>query len=82
MMGVCYSTIFHTQCGGMFKIYLCIIFHMLSSNGSEVIAIKPKDKENVYMITMLLFYMIQKHWLNKYGIVCKNILPCIISGLF
>jgi hypothetical protein len=38
---------------------------MPSSNGSEVTAIKPEDKENVYMTTMLLFYIIQKRWLNK-----------------
>jgi hypothetical protein len=38
--------------------YLRTKFHVPSSNDSLVIAIKPKAKENVRKVAMLLFYIL------------------------
>jgi hypothetical protein len=38
--------------------------HMTSSSCSLVTAVKPNAKENVCVVTMLLFHIIQKYYRN------------------
>jgi len=38
--------------------------HMTRSSCSLVTDVKPKAKENVRVVTMLLFHIIQKYYLN------------------
>jgi hypothetical protein len=49
----------------MFMVLLHTKFHMPSSNGSLVIVVKLKAKENVRTAAMLLFYSLQKIYLYK-----------------
>jgi hypothetical protein len=44
----------------MFLIYAHTKFHFLSSNGSLVIAIKPKTRYRVHIAATLLFYLKKK----------------------
>jgi hypothetical protein len=43
----------------MFMIYLPTTFCIPGNNGSLVIAIKAKAKENIHAVVMLLFYVLQ-----------------------
>jgi hypothetical protein len=48
----------------MFITYLRSKFRMRNSNVSLVIAIKP-TKENIRTAAILLFYILQKNYINK-----------------
>jgi hypothetical protein len=65
------KTIFHTQNTRMFKIYHHAKFHMQRFSGSLVIAIEPRAEENILTDVMLLFYILQKYYLNKSFIFFK-----------
>jgi len=41
-------------------------FHIPSSNGSLVIAMKPKAKEKFRKFTILLYCIIQNYYLNSF----------------
>ena len=40
-------------------------FHIPRSNVSLIIAIRPEAKEEVTMVAILLFYILQKHFFKK-----------------
>jgi hypothetical protein len=64
------QTVFYAWFVGMQMIYLHTKFHMLGNNGSLVIVVKLKAKDNFLTPAMLLFYIVQKinlkfaHFLN------------------
>lgn len=55
---------------------------MSRSNGSLIIYVKMKGKENFHAYTMSLFYILQKHYLHRSCIFFNDLLQCIISGLY
>jgi hypothetical protein len=61
-------------------IRLCISFQMSSYTGSFIISVKLNGKENIHMAKMLVFYILQKNYLNKNCMFFNDLLPYIISG--
>jgi hypothetical protein len=59
----------------MFMISLGIKFHMPGTSGSLVTAIKLKAKENEHTATMMLFYILQKYFLEKIFIFSQDLSP-------
>lgn len=57
----------------MFKIYLYTRFYMPSHSSSLVTVMKLKAKESVGTAAVLLFYIIQKHYLNKSCIIFQDV---------
>jgi hypothetical protein len=49
----------------MFMVHMCAKFHTPRYNGPLVVVIGRKAKENVRTVAMLLFYILQTHYLNK-----------------
>ena len=49
--------------------------HMPNSNNSLVTVIKSKAKKNVYMSTMLSFYILPKYFFNKCSTLYQVLLP-------
>jgi len=56
---------FHTEHIHMIIIYLSAKFHMPTSNGLLLMTIKHKAKHKFCTVAMLLFYILQKYYLNK-----------------
>jgi len=61
----------------MVMICLHAKFHKSSSNGSKVVAIKPKTKY-IIQAAIMLFYTLQKKLLNNWYLFFKDLLPYII----
>jgi hypothetical protein len=64
----------------MLIVYFCTKFHMSSAIGSLVAAIRLKVRESVWMGAILLFYILQKYYLNKSSILFQVLLLYITSG--
>lgn len=59
---------------------LCTKWHTCSCSGLLLTAIKQKAEENLCMVAMLLFYILQKCCLNENGLFPQNQLSYIIFG--
>jgi hypothetical protein len=60
----------------MFMNYLLAKFYEPSSNGSLVIAMKPKAEEKFRTVTMFLFPILHKYYLNESHVFFEDLLPC------
>jgi hypothetical protein len=65
------------QCTHISMIYCHIKFHMHSSTGTSVIALKPKAK---YSFSYCYLIFCKKHYLEKHYIFFHDQLPYMISG--
>lgn len=63
----------------MVMIHICTELHMPIFSSSLVSATKPEAIENIWLLTMLLFYTTKKYP-SKSCIYFKDPLPCIIWG--
>jgi hypothetical protein len=66
--------VFHTEFVGMFAIYAHTKFHMSSSSGTWVIAIKPKANYRFRAVAMLLFCILQEIILKNLHIFARSII--------
>jgi hypothetical protein len=76
---VCYcwlsNKIAHKSC--VFIISLYTKRRLPGFSASRVIAIRPEGKENIYTVTLFLFYILQFKYSKKFHIFCGSI---FISG--
>lgn len=61
--------------------YLHTKFHIPSLRGSLLIGAKLKAKEDLWKSAMLLFYILQIHYVVRSCMLCQDLLLYIISVL-
>jgi hypothetical protein len=65
-----------------YKVYLLTIYQMTSSNGLLVIAIKTEGKYRFHAASILLFYILERIYINKYSIFFEDVLLYIFRTLY
>jgi hypothetical protein len=61
-------------------IYLFAKLNMPSSSNSSVIAITPRTKDNILMAVTMIFYVLQKCYLNKTYVLFRYVLYISIEN--